>query len=233
MLEVKGITTKYGEITGVRDVSLTVGAGELVCVLGPNGAGKTTTLNTIVGLLQPTAGSVWFDGQDITGREPDELLKMGLVLVPEHRRIFTDLTVVENLMVGGTTLSPQERRSKVEEMCDLFEILERKRATKAGYLSGGEAQILAVARALMTSPRLLLIDEPSLGLAPVLVDMIFDLLQSLKEKDQAMLVVEQNAQRALQITDRAYILRSGALVDQGTGEELMGRPDLFDSYIGL
>jgi len=233
MLEVKGITTKYGEITGVRDVSLTVEAGELVCILGPNGAGKTTTLNTIIGLLEPTNGSVWFDGQDITGKEPDELLKMGLVLVPEHRRIFTDLTVVENLMVGGVTLSPQERRDKVEEMCALFEILERKRTTKAGYLSGGEAQILAVARALMTSPRLLLIDEPSLGLAPVLVDMIFDLLLSLKEKNQAMLVVEQNAQRALQITDRAYILRSGALVDQGTGEELLGRPDLFDSYIGL
>ncbi len=233
MLTVTDITTKYGEITGVRDVSLTVGAGELVCLLGPNGAGKTTTLNTIIGLLRPTQGSISFDGQDITDKEPDALLRMGIVLVPEHRRIFTDLTVTENLMVGGTILSPRERKAKVEEMCNLFEILARKQDTKAGYLSGGEAQILAIARALMTSPRLLLIDEPSLGLAPVLVDMIFDLLLTLKDQNQSMLVVEQNARRALEITDRAYILRHSILVDEGSGAELLARSDLFDSYIGL
>jgi branched-chain amino acid transport system ATP-binding protein len=226
------MTTQYGDIVAVRDVSLTVGAGELVCLVGPNGAGKTTTLNTIVGLLRPVAGSIQFDGQEITSKEPDHLLRMGIALVPEHRRIFADLTVTENLLVGGSTRSANERRQRVEEMMELFPVLKDKAKLAAGYLSGGEAQQLAIARALMTSPRLLLMDEPSLGLAPLLVDMIFELLETLHTPERGLLIVEQNARRALEIADRAYMLRTGSVVDEGTGAEVLNRSDLFSSYLG-
>jgi len=232
MLDVKGITTKYGEITAVRDVSLTVGAGELVCLVGPNGAGKTTTLNTIVGLLRPADGDIVFDGQSILGKEPDALLRMGIALVPEHRRIFGELNVIENLMVAGSILSAKVRKERIAEMIELFPILGEKGTVQAGYLSGGQAQQLAIARALMTKPRLILMDEPSLGLAPLLVDVVFDLLESLRESKQSMLIVEQNARRALQVADRGYVIRTGAIVDTDTGEELLERTDLFKSYLG-
>jgi len=232
MLVVEGITTKYGDIAAVRDISLTVGAGELVCLVGPNGAGKTTTLNTIVGLLRPAKGRILYEGTDITGAEPDELLRKGIALVPERRRLFANLTVTENLLVAGSILPAKRRKSRVEEMMELFPVLKEKRSVPAGYLSGGEAQQLAIARALMTDPRLLLMDEPSLGLAPLLVDFIFDLLVQLRSNERALLVVEQNAQRALQIADRGYVLRTGEIVDQGTGAELLDRRDLFASYLG-
>lgn len=232
MLEVAGITTRYGDITAVRDVSLAVGVGELVCLVGPNGAGKTTTLGTIIGLLRPATGAVRFEGQDITGKDPEQLLRMGIALVPERRRIFADLTVVENLQVAGSILKPGRRRSQVEAMLELFPVLKEKSTLAAGYLSGGQAQQLAIARALMTDPRLLLMDEPSLGLAPLLVDFVFVLLQNLRSQDRAMLIVEQNARRALQIADRGYVLRTGSMVDQGTGAELLNRSDLFKSYLG-
>lgn len=232
MLVVEGITAKYGDIAAIRDVSLTVGAGELVFLVGPNGAGKTTTLESIVGLLRPAKGRVVFEGVDITGAEPDELLRKGIALVPERRRLFANLTVTENLLVAGSTLPSKLRKSRVEEMIELFPVLGEKRSVSAGYLSGGEAQQLAIARALMTDPRLLLMDEPSLGLAPLLVDLVFDLLVQIRSSDRALLVVEQNARRALQVADRAYVLRSGEIVDQGTGAELLGRRDLFASYLG-
>jgi branched-chain amino acid transport system ATP-binding protein len=232
MLALQGITTRYGTITAVRDVSLTVGAGELVCLVGPNGAGKTTTLHTIVGLLRPAAGKITFDGQDITQKEPDQLLKMGIALVPERRRIFGNLSVTENLLMGGSTVPAKQRKERVEEMYTLFPVLNTKKSVAGGYLSGGEAQQLAIARALMSSPRVILMDEPSLGLAPLLVDLVFNLLGDLHTKGLGLLIVEQNARRALQIADRAYILRTGSIVDQGTGQELLGRSDLFDSYLG-
>jgi branched-chain amino acid transport system ATP-binding protein len=232
MLEVAGMTTKYGDIAAVRDVSLTVGYGELVCLVGPNGAGKTTTLNTIVGLLRPFAGTIKFDGQEITRKEPDDLLRMGIALVPERRRIFADLSVLENLLVAGSILSRSVRLQRVEEMLTLFPILREKSQTSAGYLSGGQAQQLAIARALMTDPRLLLMDEPSLGLAPVMVDFVFNLLETLRSPQRGMLIVEQNARRALQVADRGYILRTGEMVDQGQGQELLTRTDLFKSYLG-
>lgn len=232
MLEVAGMTTKYGDIAAVRDVSLTVGYGELVCLVGPNGAGKTTTLNTIVGLLRPFAGTIKFDGQEITRKEPDDLLRMGIALVPERRRIFADLSVLENLLVAGSILSRSVRLQRVEEMLTLFPILREKSQTSAGYLSGGQAQQLAIARALMTDPRLLLMDEPSLGLAPVMVDFVFNLLEMLRSPQRGMLIVEQNARRALQVADRGYILRTGEMVDQGQGQELLTRTDLFKSYLG-
>lgn len=232
MLEVAGITTKYGAISALRDATLTVGSGEVVGLIGPNGAGKTTLLGSIAGLLTPTAGTVTFNGKEVTGAAPEKLLRSGLALVPEHRRIFVDLTVEENLKIGGVTVSNAERAELLEEMADQFPVLRSKWATSAGYLSGGEAQQLAIARALMSKPTLLMMDEPSLGLAPVLVDVVFDLIDSLRAAGRTILVVEQNATRMLQAADRAYVLRSGEVVASGTGEELLGRDDLFDTFVG-
>ncbi len=232
MLETAGLTTTYGSIAALRDVSLSVGEGEVVGLIGPNGAGKTTLLGTIAGLLQPAAGSVSFEGADVTGHAPDKMLKAGLALVPEHRRIFTDLSVVENLKVGGITVSASERAELLEEMADLFPVLRDKWETSAGFLSGGEAQQLAIARALMSKPKLLMMDEPSLGLAPVLVDLVFELIESLRNQGRTLLIVEQNATRMLEVSDRAYVLRSGELVAEGTGAELLERSDLFDTFIG-
>lgn len=232
MLEVRGLTTRYGAISALRDATLSVGTGEVVGLIGPNGAGKTTLLGSIAGLLAPASGSVTFDGTDITGAPPEKLLRSGLALVPEHRRIFTDLTVEENLKIGGVTVPARERPELLEEMAERFPVLRDKWTTSAGYLSGGEAQQLAIARALMSKPRLLMMDEPSLGLAPVLVDVVFDLIASLRRQGRTLLVVEQNATRMLDVADRAYVLRSGEVVAEGTGAELRDRDDLFDTFIG-
>ena len=232
MLEVDQITTRYGAITALRAASLEVKAGELVALVGPNGAGKTTLLNTVAGLLRPASGSIRFEGKDITGADPARLVRSGLALVPEHRRIFKDLTVEENLRLGGSTASKNDRRERLQEAADLFPVLRTKWSTSAGYLSGGEAQQLAVARALMSNPRLLLLDEPTLGLAPTMVDVVFDLLQRLREQGRTLLVVEQNATRALQLADRGYLLRTGNIVASGTGAALAADTGLFDSFIG-
>ena len=233
MLEVEGVTTRYGAITAIRDVSLRVDAGEVVALIGPNGAGKTTLLGSVAGLLRPAAGTVRFQGTDVTGRSPDAMLRAGAALVPEHRRIFTDLTVEENLVVAGVTLSAGQRQRRIDELCQTFPVLTDKRALMAGFLSGGQAQQLALARGLMTEPALLLMDEPSLGLAPALVDEVFALLADLRAQGRTMLLVEQNAQRALELADRAYVLRSGSIVAEGTAAELARRTDLFDTYLGL
>lgn len=232
MLEVEGLTTKYGSISALREVSLSVGAGEVVGLIGPNGAGKTTLLGSVSGLLRPDSGNVILDGINITGWAPDKLLREGVALVPEHRRIFNDLSVVENLKVGGVTASASQRDERLAQMVELFPVLERKWTTSAGYLSGGEAQQLAIARALMSNPRLLMMDEPSLGLAPVLIDVVFDLIETLCAQGMTLLIVEQNATRMLQVSDRAYVLRSGELVVEGKSEDLLEREDLFDTFIG-
>jgi branched-chain amino acid transport system ATP-binding protein len=231
-LEVEGLVTRYGSISALRGVSLTVGAGEVVGLIGPNGAGKTTLLGSIAGLLAPAAGRVTLEGIDVSGWPPDRMLRSGLALVPEHRRIFTDLTVVENLRIGGVTKPAAERDRLLGEMVDLFPVLREKWTTSAGYLSGGEAQQLAIARALMSEPRLLMMDEPSLGLAPVLVDVVFDLIEKLRERGRTLLVVEQNATRLLEVADRAYVLRTGELVATGTGAELLADESLFDLFVG-
>ena len=231
MLEVSGLTTKYGAISALRDATLTVGSGEVIGLIGPNGAGKTTLLNSIAGLLSPAAGSVSFNGADVTGSSPEKLLRSGLALVPEHRRIFTDMTVEENLKIGGITRSAADRTSDLDEMAELFPVLRDKWTTAAGFLSGGEAQQLAIARALMSRPKLLMMDEPSLGLAPILVDVVFSLIATLKEQGCTLLIVEQNATRMLEASDRAYVLRSGEVVATGTGAELRGRDDLFDTFV--
>jgi len=232
MLEVRGLTTSYGSIAALRDVSVSVGAGEVVGLIGPNGAGKTTLLGSIAGLLRPESGTVHFEGSDVTGASPERMLRSGLALVPEHRRIFTDMTVEENLKIGGVVRSSGQRSTSLDEMVDLFPVLQTKWTTAAGFLSGGEAQQLAIARALMSSPKLLMMDEPSLGLAPILVDAVFDLIDRLRSEGRTILVVEQNATRMLQTADRAYVLRSGEVVASGAGSELLDRTDLFDTFVG-
>ena len=232
MLEVSRLTTRYGSISALRNADLHVGSGEVVGLIGPNGAGKTTLLGSIAGLLSPAAGSVTFEGTDITGNSPEKLLRLGVALVPEHRRIFGDLTVEENLKIGGITQSRDERANLLDEMAERFPVLREKRTVAAGYLSGGESQQLAIARALMSKPRLLMMDEPSLGLAPVLVDVVFELIETLRSQGRTLLVVEQNATRMLEAADRAYVLRSGEVVAEGTGAELRERPDLFDTFVG-
>ena len=232
MLEVSRLTTRYGAISALRDAELHVGSGEVVGLIGPNGAGKTTLLGSIAGLLSPAAGTVAFEGADITGQSPEKLLRLGVALVPEHRRIFGDLAVEENLRIGGITQPRDERARLLEEMGERFPVLREKRNVSAGYLSGGEAQQLAIARALMSKPRLLMMDEPSLGLAPVLVDVVFELIETLRNQGRTLLVVEQNATRMLEVADRAYVLRSGEVVAEGTGAELRERPDLFDTFVG-
>jgi branched-chain amino acid transport system ATP-binding protein len=219
MLEVDAITTRYGAITALHEVSVRVEEGEVVALVGPNGAGKTTLLNSVAGLLRPSSGEIRFDGRTITGREPASLVREGLALVPEHRRIFKDLTVEENLRLAGVTASKSDRKVRLEEAQDLFPVLRSKWTTQAGFLSGGEAQQLAVGRALMSNPRLLLLDEPTLGLAPTMIDVVFSL-------------VEQNARRALQLADRGYVLRTGHVAAEGTGADLAARADLFDTFIG-
>jgi branched-chain amino acid transport system ATP-binding protein len=232
VLEVTDLTTNYGSITALRSVDLSVRAGEVVGLVGPNGAGKTTLVATIAGLLNPVAGNVQLDGVDVTGASPDAMLRRGVALVPEHRRLFADLTVADNLKIGGITVPKEDREALVDEVVGLFEVLGRKWDTAAGYLSGGEAQQLAIARALMARPRLLMMDEPSLGLAPVLTDLVFDLIVQLREQGRTLLVVEQNATRMLAVSDRAYVLRSGSIAAEGPGEELLADGSLFDTFVG-
>ena len=232
MLEVEGLTARYGAIAALRGADLSVGSGEVVGLIGPNGAGKTTLLSSIAGLLSPAEGRVTFEGQDITGRSPEQLLRSGVALVPEHRRIFADLTVEENLRIGGVTVPAAKRAELLDEMAERFVVLKEKWDVPAGYLSGGEAQQLAIGRALMSAPRLLMMDEPSLGLAPVLVDLVFELIGALRDQGRTLLVVEQNAARMLEVSDRAYVLRSGEVVASGTGQELSQRDDLFDTFVG-
>ncbi|MEX1107194.1 MAG: ABC transporter ATP-binding protein [Ilumatobacteraceae bacterium] len=232
MLQLTDVTTRYGAVTALDAVSLHVGQGELVALIGPNGAGKTTLLNTVAGLLRPASGSVTLRDQVITGAEPADLVRRGLALVPEHRRIFKDLTVEENLKLAGATVPGKLRKARVDEVAQLFAVLRAKWTTSAGYLSGGEAQQLAIARALMCDPTMLLLDEPTLGLAPALVDVIFDLLHTLRGQGRTMLVVEQNAQRVLEIADRGYVLRSGRLVGEGIGSEMAADQALFESFMG-
>ena len=232
VLEVDDLSVSYGSIVAVRNVDLEVQAGEVVGLIGPNGAGKTSTLAAIAGLLKPSSGAVRLKGESVTGVSPDAMLRSGLALVPEHRRLFADLTVKENLLVGGASVPAKTRNARLEGAYDLFPILAEKADVSAGYLSGGQAQQLAIGRALMSEPELILMDEPSLGLAPSLVDVVFELIDRLRQEGRTLLVVEQNATRMLAACDRAYVMRSGEVALTGTGADLRERSNIFDEFVG-
>jgi branched-chain amino acid transport system ATP-binding protein len=233
MLVVDGLVVKYGGIEALHGISLRVDAGEIVGVLGPNGAGKSSALNGIIGLVRPARGHVSFEGGDITGHDTESIVRAGLALVPERRRLFGKLSLRDNLTLGAASRRDKAAaRQDLERVMDLFPVLRERLEQQAGLLSGGEAQQLAIARAVMSAPRLLLLDEPSLGLAPLLVDKVFDLVQTLRREGLTILIVEQNAYQVLEFADRAYVLRNGAIVDEGRGTELLERADLRAQYLG-
>jgi len=233
MLEVDQITTRYGAITALHSASLEVRAGELVALVGPNGAGKTTLLNTVAGLLRPATGSIRFEGNDITGTEPARLVRAGLALVPEHRRIFKDLTVEENLRLGGSTASAHDRRERLEEAADLFPVLRTKWTTSAGYLSGGEAQQLAVARALMSNPRLLLLDEPAAGMNPTETESLMELIHFVRERFRlSILLIEHQMRVVMGICEWITVMDFGQLIARGTAQEIQSNETVIEAYLG-
>lgn len=233
LLVVDGLTVAYGAVVAIRDISLEVAPGEIVATLGPNGAGKTTLLRTLAGALKPLSGSVVFDGRTLTGLAPEAVVRRGVALVPEGRHVFPNLTVEENLTIGGISRNDRnELRADTERWLARFPILGERSKQLAGTLSGGEQQQLAIARALMSRPRMLLLDEPSLGLAPIFVDRIFDLIAELRSEGVTVLLVEQNVHRALQIADRAYVLSVGNVVASGPTDRLV-EGELERSYLGI
>jgi branched-chain amino acid transport system ATP-binding protein len=234
MLELNDIHARYGAITALRGISISVSQGELVALLGVNGAGKSTTLATIAGVLRPWQGSILFDGSSTLGKSPEQIARLGISLVPEGRDIFPSLTVEENLRIGAYTHSEKgEYRRNLAEVFELFPTLKERLQQPGGTLSGGEQQQLAIARALMSSPRLLMLDEPSLGLAPALVDQIFELILRLHQRGVTILLVEQNVDRTLEIVDRAYVLNIGMIQSQGTSQQLRAHADIEGIYMGV
>jgi branched-chain amino acid transport system ATP-binding protein len=233
MLMLENVHVRYGAIAALRGVSLRVNQGEMVGLIGVNGAGKTTSLMTIAGVLKPTQGTITFAGQSIVGQSPEEIVREGIALVPEGRRIFPGLTVEENLRLGAAIRSDRaEIQRDIDEMCTRFPILGERLKQPGGTLSGGEQQQLAIARGLMSRPSLLMLDEPSLGLAPMLVTEIFELVTQLRETGVTILLVEQNVERTLEIADRAYLLNTGQVEFEGPAEELHRRVDLVSAYLG-
>jgi len=234
MLEIANIELRYGAVVAVRDVSLKVGQGELVALLGANGAGKSTTLKAIAGTMKPVRGRILLNGENIVGQSPEQMVRRGVAMVPETRDVFPDLTVDENLTLGGFS----RRRDRAgqaalrDRMFDLFPILSERSAQPAGTLSGGQQQMLVIARAMMSDPKLLLLDEPSLGLAPVIVDQLFELILDLKRGGTTILLVEQNAGKAMRIADRNYVISLGRVAAEGTSAEIAGGSDLRAIYLG-
>jgi branched-chain amino acid transport system ATP-binding protein len=234
MLELRGVAAGYGSVQAIRDVSLDVPAGSIVAIIGPNGAGKTTTLKTIVGLLKPRAGSISFLGRPIADLPPPRIVEQGISLVPEGRKIFAELTVEENLLIGAITRPKgPELRQDLDRMFTLFPRLAERRAQLGGTLSGGEQQMLAVARGLMSRPKLLMLDEPSLGLAPIVVERVFNLILDINADGTTVLLVEQDAQMALAVADQGYVLETGRIVLDAPADALLGNEDVRRSYLGL
>jgi branched-chain amino acid transport system ATP-binding protein len=232
VLKLTDVNTYYGAIHALRGISVEVAAGEIVTLIGANGAGKTTTLKTISGLLHPKAGTVEFEGKDVSSIAPHELVTMGIGHAPEGRRIFSRLTVFENLLMGGFTRSKGENDEQVERVYSLFPRLRERSSQKGGTLSGGEQQMLAIGRALMTRPRLLLLDEPSLGLAPILVQQIFEIIREINSQGITILLVEQNAIQALAIASRGYVLQTGEVVLSGSARDLRENETVRKAYLG-
>ena len=233
LLTAHGITGGYGKLDILHEVSLGVHAGEIVSVIGPNGAGKSTAFKTIVGFLRPRSGRVVFNGEEITGLRPDVVILRGLAYVPQGRLVFAQMTVLENLEMGAYTVADRAKvAAALQSVYTLFPVLFERRRQKAGTMSGGEQQMVAIGRALMTSPRLILLDEPSLGLAPKFVTLIFDKLVALRRAGYTLMLVEQNATRALQIADRAYVLELGRNRFEGAGTALLADPEVKRLYLG-
>ena len=232
LLEVKDIHVYYGSIHAVKGVSFEVNQGEIVTLIGANGAGKSTVLNTVSGLLHPRSGSIVFDGKDLKGVAPHKIVQHGLAQCPEGRRIFLQMTVEENLEMGAFTQPSADTAQGIEDVYQRFPRLQERRSQVAGTLSGGELQMLAIGRALMSKPKLLMLDEPSMGLAPILVEQIFDIIKELHAAGTTILLVEQNAQAALSVADRAYVLETGAISLSGTGKELMASDRVRKAYLG-
>ncbi|MBR5121385.1 MAG: ABC transporter ATP-binding protein [Oscillospiraceae bacterium] len=233
LLTVNNLWVNYGFISAVKDISFSVEKGEIVALIGANGAGKTTTMNAICGLIPKKSGNVIFDGEDISASPTHKLVPMGIAQVPEGRRIFQELTVAENLKLGAYTRSnKQEIEDTLEDMYQRFPILKERSKQIAGTLSGGEQQMLAMSRALMSHPKLLLLDEPSMGLSPLYVSTIFDMIKKVNEEGTTVLLVEQNAKKALAIADHAYVLETGKLINSGTGKELLEDSSIRKAYLG-
>ena len=232
MLKVDNINVYYGAIHAIKDVSLEVNEGEIVALIGANGAGKSTTLKTISGLLRSKTGSITFMGEDISKAEAYKLVSKGLAHVPEGRRIFLQMTVSENLEMGAYSTDGSTVRADLEDVYNRFPRLRERKNQIAGTLSGGEQQMLAIGRAMISHPKLLILDEPSMGLAPILVGQIFDIIKELHRQGTTVLLVEQNAEMALRIADRAYVLESGSISLSGTGEELAQSDEIKKAYLG-
>lgn len=233
MLEIKDLEVYYGMIQAIKGVSFEVNEGEIVSLIGANGAGKTTILHTITGLLSPKKGSVIFDGKDITKVPAHKIVSLGMAHVPEGRRVFAQLSVYQNLKMGAYTRSSKEEiEATLQAIYKRFPRLEERKNQIAGTLSGGEQQMLAMGRALMSKPRIILMDEPSMGLSPILVNEIFDIIQSVSASGTTVLLVEQNAKKALSIADRAYVLETGNIVTSGDARELMDDDSIKKAYLG-
>ena len=233
MIRIEGLNAGYGPLQVLRDVTLDVGAGEIVAVLGSNGVGKTTLNNTISGLIKPSSGSIYFDDVLISGRDPVEIVDMGLIHVPEGRKLFPNLSVKENLELGSYRRGKPNRASNLERVLGVFPKLKERLFQTAGTLSGGEQQMVAIARGLMGEPRVLLLDEPSLGLSPLLVEQMFTFIKQINESGLAVILVEQNVIQSLAIANRAYVIAEGTVAMSGPAADLRENSDLKRSYLGL
>lgn len=232
LLSVENIHVSYNKIAALKGVSLSVDSGEIVAIIGANGAGKTTLINTISGVLAAKEGVIRFDGEAINGLAAWKIARKGIVQIPEGRKVFPKLSVVENMELGAYTQSSAETARRLDEMYGLFPALKERRAQAAGTLSGGEQQMLAIARGLMARPKLLMFDEPSMGLAPVIVDRVFEIIKGINEKGITILLVEQNAKKSLQVASRAYVLETGIITLSGCGKDLIENEMVKKAYLG-
>ncbi len=232
LLKVSGIETYYGKIQALKGVSLEVEQGKIVTILGANGAGKTTTMKSIAGLLKPKTGKIEFLGKDVTGLRPDQLLKQGMSLVPEGRAILSGMSVMENLEMGAYQRKDKDIEKDIENVMKQFPILKERKDQLGGTLSGGQQQMLAIARALLSRPKLLLLDEPSMGLAPLIVADIFRIIREIKDEGTTVLLVEQNAKQALKVADYGYVMETGKIIIEGKAEDLLNDPGVVEAYLG-
>ena len=233
MLQLEGVSTFYGPIQALDDVSLVVNRGEIVTLIGSNGAGKTTLLMTVCGNPRAATGHIRFEGQDIARQDTPQIMRNGIAISPEGRRVFADMTVTENLQMGGFFQNREEIEAGLEHAFNLFPRLRERAHQRAGTMSGGEQQMLAIGRALMSRPRLLLLDEPTLGLAPLIIAQIFEIIQKIRSEGVTVFLVEQNANRALQLADRGYVLENGRIVLQDTGSNLLANEEVRKAYLGV